>query len=118
MPGSLRSNKVEREFYFEEFAIADTEFRVSMHTTSQLPDDLQQIKYHFGFPLVKFEAPISLGKYTNRYSITIYGNYAIYVSIGGYYRRHVIGTIDMYIEILVKHYKEVSYKVINHMITS
>ena len=61
MPGSLRSNQVEREFYFEEFAIADTEFRVSMHTTSQLPDDLQQIKYHLGFPLVKFEAPISLG---------------------------------------------------------
>jgi len=34
-----------------------------MHTTSQLPDDLQEIKYHLGFPLVKFEAPISLGKH-------------------------------------------------------
>lgn len=63
MPGSLRSNQVEREFYFEEFSIIDTEFRVNMHTTSQLPDDLQQIKYHLGFPLVKFEAPISLSKY-------------------------------------------------------
>lgn len=63
LPQSLRSNQVEREFYFEEFTIASTEFRVSMHTTSQLPDDLQQIKYHLGFPLVKFEAPISLGKH-------------------------------------------------------
>ena len=30
------------------------------------------------------------------------------VTIGGYCRFHVIGTSDMYIEILVKHYKEVN----------
>ena len=37
----------------------------------------------------------------------IYGN-VLNVTIGGYCRHHVIGTADMYIEILVKHYKEVS----------
>ena len=30
------------------------------------------------------------------------------VTIGGYCRFHVIGTSDMYVEILVKHYKEVN----------
>lgn len=34
------------------------------------------------------------------------------MTIGGYCRHHVIGTAEMYLGILVKHYKEVSDNVV------
>ena len=59
---------------------------MSMRTTSQLPPDLQRIKHHLGFPLVKFESPIYLD---------------------GFQQSHVLGTVGMYIDALIKHYKKV-----------
>lgn len=76
------------QLYFELFKISDVELRVSMLTTSQLPEDLLKIKRHLGFPLVKFESPIYLD---------------------GFYRSHVLGDIGVYVDSLTKHYKGVSY---------
>ena len=57
-----------------------------MHTTSQLPEDLQKIKRHLGFPLVKFESPVSLN---------------------GLHRSHTLGTPGVYADVLMKHYRKV-----------
>lgn len=80
------SDEVTRQIYFDQLRISETELRVSMHTTSQLPDDLTKIKQHLGFPLVKFESPITLE---------------------GFVQCHVLGTPGVYSDALVKHYKGV-----------
>jgi len=74
------------QLYFERLFISDTELRVSMHTTSQLPEDLLRIKRHLGFPLVKFESPIFLD---------------------GFLQEHTLGTPGVYVDALMKHYKKV-----------
>ncbi len=75
------------QVYFEQFNIGAMELRVSVFTTSQLPDDLKAIKYQLGFPLVKFESPVKLR---------------------GFYQSHMIGDVGVYVDSLVKHYKRVS----------
>ena len=60
--------------------------QVSMHTTSQLPEDLQQIKKHMGLPLVKFESPIFLD---------------------GFYKAHLLDSPSGVVNTLIKYYKKV-----------
>jgi len=85
MPMSPSSLQV----YFEQFGIAGMTLRMSVFTTSQLPDDLKAIKYHLGFPLVKFESPVKLR---------------------GFYQTHMIGDLAVYTDALVKHYKRVGQR--------
>ena len=59
---------------------------VSMHTTSQLPEDLLSIKRHFGFPLIQFESPIILE---------------------GFQKTHMLGTPVLFVDTIGKHYKKV-----------
>ena len=80
------SEETSVQLYFEHLSISDTEFRVSMHTTSQLPEDLLRIKRQLGFPLVKFESPIFLD---------------------GFQHDHILGTTAVYLDALIKHYKQV-----------
>ncbi len=75
-----------RQLYFERLQIKETELRVSMHTTSQLPEDLQRIKRRVGISLVKFESPVFLG---------------------GFRQAHMLGPVAVYTDALVKHYKRV-----------
>lgn len=75
------------QIYFDHFKISDVELRVSMLTTSQLPEDLLKIKRHLGFPLVKFESPIYLD---------------------GIHQAHVLGDAGVYVDSLTKHYKGVN----------
>ena len=75
------------QIYFEHIRISDIELRVSMLTTSQLPEDLLKIKKHLGFPLVKFESPIYLD---------------------GFHQAHTLGDTGAYTDSLTKHYKGVS----------
>ncbi len=75
-----------RQLYFECLQIRETEVRVSMHTTSQLPEDLQRIKRRLGVSLVKFESPIYLG---------------------GFHQMHMLGPVSVYSDALVKHYRRV-----------
>ena len=74
------------QMYFELFRIANTELRVSVFTTSQLPDDLQAIKQQLGVPLVKFESPVKLR---------------------GFQQSHMLGDTGVYADTLMKHYKKV-----------
>ena len=67
--------------------MARTELLMSMHTTSQLPEDLLRIKRCLGFPLVQFESPIALT---------------------GFERSHMLGTPALFLDIVSKHYKRVS----------
>lgn len=83
-PSSSKFGSVQ--IYFEHFKISDVELRVSMLTTSQLPEDLLKIKRHLGFPLVKFESPIYLD---------------------GVHQAHVLGDTGVYVDSLSKHYKGV-----------
>lgn len=64
-----------------------TELLVSMHTTSQLPEDLQRIKRQLGFPLVQFESPIILE---------------------GFQKSHMLGTPLLFVDAIGKHYKKVN----------
>ncbi len=74
------------QLYCEALSIATTELRISVSTTSQLPEDLKTIKYHLGFPLIKFQSPVKLK---------------------GYERSHVLGEVTVYTDSLIKHYKKV-----------
>ena len=74
------------QLYCEQLTIATTELRMSVTTTSQLPDDLRAIKYNIGIPLVKFQSPVKLK---------------------GYFKSHVLGEVNVYADSLVKHYKRV-----------
>lgn len=58
-----------------------------MHTTSQLPEDLQHIKKQLGFPLIQFESPILLQ---------------------GFQKSHMLGTPVLFFDVIGKHYKRVS----------
>lgn len=80
------SSNGSMQIYFEHIKISDIELRVSMLTTSQLPPDLLKIKRHLGFPLVKFESPISLD---------------------GFHQAHTLGNTGLYVDSLAKHYKGV-----------
>ena len=107
---NVRSEEsVSRQLYIESFSISETELRVgplpslshsqistppslsqvSMHTTSQLPDDLLKIKKRLGLPLVKFESPIFLS---------------------GFYQAHLLDSPSGFTDALAKHYKGVSLK--------
>ena len=86
MPATTLEDSMQ--LYFKQFSIASTELRVSVFTTSQLPEDLKAIKYQLGFPLVKFESPVKLR---------------------GFYQSHMIGDIGVYADSLMKHYKKVSF---------
>ena len=57
-----------------------------MHTTSQLPEDLQAIKKQLNLPLVKFESPIFLS---------------------GYFQTHILNSPASFADSLAKHYKRV-----------
>lgn len=74
------------QLYFELLQLATTELRMSVLTTSQLPEDLKAIKYYLGFPLIKFESPVKLK---------------------GYYRSHMLGELNAHADNLIKHYKRV-----------
>ena len=74
------------QLYCEALSIDTTELRISVSTTSQLPEDLKAIKYHLGFPLIKFQSPVKLK---------------------GYQRSHMLGEVTVYMDSLVKHYKKV-----------
>ena len=76
-----------QQLYFEQLGIASTELRISVSTTSQLPEDLRAIKYQLGFPLIKFQSPVKLK---------------------GYQRSHLLGEVNVYVDSLIKHYKRVS----------
>jgi len=75
------------QIYFDHIKISDIELRVSMLTTSHLPEDLVKIKRHLGFPLVQFESPIYLD---------------------GFHQAHSLGDTGVYVDSLKKHYKGVS----------
>ena len=77
-----------RQFYTEQLRVSTTELLVSMHTTSQLPQDLQQIKKRLGFPLVQFESPIILQ---------------------GFHKSHMLGTPHIFMDAIAKHYKKVKF---------
>ena len=74
------------QLYFEYLNIASTEIRICVSTTSQLPEDLRAIKYHLGFPLIKFESPVRLK---------------------GFQQSHMLGDFSAYLDTLMKHYKRV-----------
>ncbi len=76
------------QLYFEFLNVASTELRISVSTTSQLPDDLRAIKHHLGFPLIKFESPVKLK---------------------GYDRSYMLGDVSVYADSLMKHYKKVGF---------
>ena len=64
-----------------------------MHTTSQLPDDLLQIKKQLGLPLVKFESPIFLA---------------------GFHQSHLLENPAGFADALIKHYKMVGCSCLLH----
>lgn len=66
--------------------MSTSELLVSMHTTSQLPEDLAVIKKTLGFPLVQFESPIVLE---------------------GFNKSHMLGTPVVFVDSISKHYKKV-----------
>ena len=74
------------QLYCEHLNLATTELRISVSTTSQLPDDLKAIKYNLGIPLIKFQSPVKLK---------------------GYQRLHTLGEAHVYADSLMKHYKRV-----------
>lgn len=75
-----------RQLYIEQLHISTSELLVSMHTTSQLPEDLAVIKKTLGFPLVQFESPIVLE---------------------GFNKSHMLGTPVVFVDSISKHYKKV-----------
>jgi vacuolar protein sorting-associated protein 13D len=75
---------VSRQLYIETLSISETELRVSMYTTSQLPEDLLKIKKRLGLPLVKFESPIFLS---------------------GFHHYHILDSPSGFADALGKHYK-------------
>ena len=75
-----------RQLYIEQLALSDTELHVSVHTASQLPDDLQLLKKQLGIRLVQFQSPIFLD---------------------GIVRSHMLGTPGLFVDVLGKHYKRV-----------
>ena len=77
-----------QQLYCELLHIATTVLRISVFTTSQLPDDLKAIKYHLGIPLIKFQAPVKLK---------------------GYQKSHLLGEVNVYMDSLIKYYKRVSW---------
>ena len=74
------------QLYCEDLNIPTTELRISVTTTSQLPDDLKAIKYNLGIPLIKFQSPVKLK---------------------GFQRSHMLGDPHAYTDSLGKHYKRV-----------
>ena len=75
-----------KQLYIEQLQLSDTQLQVSMHTASQLPDDLHRIKRKLGIRLVQFQAPISLN---------------------GVMRNHMLGTPGLLVDVLKKHYTQV-----------
>uniref|UniRef100_A0A1X7VPU8 Uncharacterized protein n=1 Tax=Amphimedon queenslandica TaxID=400682 RepID=A0A1X7VPU8_AMPQE len=75
-----------RQIYIEQLRISTSELLVSMHTTSQLPEDLAAIKKSLGFPLVQFESPIILE---------------------GFNKSHMLGRPVVFVDSITKHYKKV-----------
>ena len=76
-----------RQIYIEQLRISTSELLVSMHTTSQLPEDLAAIKKSLGFPLVQFESPIILE---------------------GFNKSHMLGRPVVFVDSITKHYKKVN----------
>lgn len=77
-----------QQLYCENLNLATMVLRISVFTTSQLPNDLKAIKYLLGFPLIKFQSPVKLK---------------------GYRRSHILGEVTVYTDSLMKHYKRVSH---------
>lgn len=75
-----------RQIYMEQLKLSEAELQVSVHTASQLPEDLQLLKRRLGIRLVQFQSPIFLE---------------------GVARTHMLGTPGLVGEMLKKHYKKV-----------
>lgn len=78
-----------QQLYCEALSISSTVMRISVSTTSQLPEDLKAIKHHVGIPLIKFQSPVKLK---------------------GYHQSHLLGETSVYVDSLVKHYRKVSHR--------
>lgn len=84
-PSNSETNS--RQLYLEDLKVSDVELRVSVFTTSQLPDDLKRIKRYLGFPLIQFERPIYLDEF---------------------HQSHILGNPATLLDAFQKHYKSVS----------
>ena len=61
----------DTQFHFDSIDVQKIALRVSMHTNSNLPQDLKRIRSSLVLPIVKFEAPILLGKSIYMYKLPI-----------------------------------------------